>query len=84
MIRAERQEEMKECIDNILQEFSMSSYTLEECDTIVTVLAQELQKIRQAISNQAVFPSTKAVSKDTTEEKEVKPIEKEVKKVKNG
>jgi hypothetical protein len=66
----------------------MASYTLEECDAIVNILAQELKNIRQAISNQAVFPSTKAVSKDTIEEKEnkteAKTEPKEVKKAKTN
>jgi hypothetical protein len=80
MIRPERQEEMKECIDGILLEFSMASYTLEECDAIVNILAQELKNIRQAISNQAVFPSTK--QPDAKEE--VKTEVKEVKKAKTN
>jgi hypothetical protein len=59
----------------------MASYTLEECDAIVNILAQELKNIRQAISNQAVFPSTK--QPDAKEEaKEAKPVQE--KKVKNG
>jgi hypothetical protein len=81
MIRPERQEEMKECIDGILLEFSMASYTLEECDAIVNILAQELKNIRQAISNQAVFPSTKQ-PEAKEEVKEAKPVQE--KKVKNG